>query len=154
MPAFPTLSRAERRTFNEAIEAIEAAKRAWENDDEPLVIDLNEMVAAKRAIGQMLARHTDTAYTLHEDHYRRIILQRYEIIATDLLTAISTLVHGHEYQQESIRNGERYTMTRKIVIAGRTYQYLVGCTNPAVGTLELDKWEAELRQALAFMVAA
>ena len=89
MPA-PILTRAERQTFDAAIETIEAAKRAWENDDEPLVIDLNEMVAAKRAIGQMLARHTDSRYTLHEDHYRRIILQRYEIIATDLLPAIST----------------------------------------------------------------
>ena len=48
--------------------------------------------------------------------------------------------------------GGQYSGLRLVQIAGRPYQKLVNCTNPAVGTLELDKWEAELRESLAFLV--
>ena len=148
MPA--SLNRAEHRalqlSLNEAVAAVNAGHLAWEQGRFTSQ-HVNDVANAQRTMAQKLARFEDREYILCDGTLN--LMRFYEQMAADLVEGIEALTS--ERREECVRTAAGYTVSRRIVIAGRPYQYLVGCTNPAVGTLELDTWEAELRESLAFL---
>ena len=72
--------------------------------------------------------------------------------AVDLLDEAAPMLGR---RQERLRVGlDRWVVTRVITVNGIDYLNERACTNPAVGLLQLDAWEDELRTSLHVRLAA
>lgn len=169
----PHLTRKDERALeallNSAIHAINQGYLAWENTGRVCAVKmighsveavmktaarqypdhhLDAVAHAQRTIAAQLARFEDgPGYNLDlcPDHFL-CPLANYEEMAANLLEDIAYL--RGERQEEAIKTPTgMWTLMRTISIDGQTFRHAALCTNPAVGSRDLDQWEHELRNS-------
>ena len=141
--------RALQRTLNEAAGAIEDGREAWAAGS----FSYDHVVKlrfAQTTLAQLLAEHDDRRCCLHED--TRLCMRFYEQIAADLLDAFVALQGDRHEELIRVRTGR--IARRRLIINDCAYEHSVPCTNPAVGLLQLDAWEQNLRANLQVRMAA
>jgi hypothetical protein len=143
----PRLPRAEHRELQETIDrvvsAVDLGHIAWQTGS--FCHDhVNALVDGQRRVAQALARFEDRQLILEDCTLN--FLRHYEQMATDLMDGAEALRGERREERHRLPTGE-YAVSRQLMIGDRLYVEARICANPAVASIYLDQWEAQIRNS-------